>query len=88
MRCVFRTTHCCLCTVCPLLSRITQDTIQPTDTASNRAAITPMPAMRVVELSALVKLLMQEVRVEFSACVELSSVNVDAAGVVTATVEL
>ncbi len=51
MRCVFRATHSCLCTVCPLLSRITQDTIQPTDTASNRATSTPMPAMKVVELS-------------------------------------
>ena len=51
MRCVFRTTHCCLCTVCPLLSRITQDTIQPTDTASNTTTSTPMPAMKVVNFS-------------------------------------
>ncbi len=55
MRCVFSAcdTYCCLCTVCPLLSRITQDTIQPTDTASNRATSTPMPA---VELSVHVDL--------------------------------
>ncbi len=38
-----------VCAQCPLLSRITQDTIQPTDTASNRATSTPMPAMKVVE---------------------------------------
>ncbi len=51
MRCVFTCdTYCCLYTVCPLLSRITQDTIQPNDTASNRATSTPMPAMKVVEL--------------------------------------
>ncbi len=49
---MFRTTHCCLYTVCPLLSRITHDTIQPTDTASNRATSTPMTAMKVVELPA------------------------------------
>ncbi len=30
--------------------RITQDTIQPSDTASNRATSTPMTAMKVVEL--------------------------------------
>ncbi len=73
MRCVFRTTHCCLCTVCPLLSRITQDTIQPTDTASNRAARIPMPAVRV-EMSA-------DLYVDFgiSSLVELLSVHVHAA---------
>ncbi len=71
MRCVFSAcdTYCCLCTVCPLLSRITQDTIQPTDTASNRATSTPMPAMKVVE---------------FSERVELSSVLAHVTGVIHA----
>ncbi len=54
LRCTY--THCCLAPVLILLSRITQDTIQPTDTTSNRAPSTPMPAMELsadVELSLL-----------------------------------
>ncbi len=71
MRCVFRAcdTYCCLCTVCLLLSRITQDTIQPTDTASNRATSTPMPAMKVVELSVHVEFDLIVVRVVIGNCV-------------------